>query len=84
MVAIAQATQAQEVHIWPENWPAFELFESLRTQWRAGFGGPTGLCYEAVYPLIDRLTTTREEWERLFEDIRLMEREALSVMQETP
>jgi len=55
----------------------------VSTQWRAGMGGPTGLCYEAIYPLLDRVARTPEEWDELFEDIRAMEREALSVMQES-
>lgn len=68
------------VEVWPENWPAFELFERVRTQWHAGFSKPTGLRYEAVYPLLDRAASSREEWDQLFEDIRVMERAALSAM----
>jgi hypothetical protein len=80
---LAKHQSAGEVEIWPENWAAFRLFVSMSTQWRAGMGGPTGLCYEALYPLLDRTASSHEEWEELFDDVRLMEREALSVMQET-
>lgn len=68
------------VEVWPENWSAFQLFEAVRTQWLVGLGGREGLRYEAVYPLLDRAALSREEWERLFDDIRVMERAALSVM----
>lgn len=44
--------------------------------------GPTGLCYEAVYPLLDRTTDSRQEWDDLFADLRFMEAEALKVMRE--
>ena len=46
-------------------------------------GGPTGLCYEAVYPLIDRAANDAEEWDDLFDDIAAMERAAMSAMSET-
>lgn len=42
--------------------------------------GPIGLDYAALYPLLDRLATTDEEWEEMFNDIQVMEREALATM----
>ena len=48
---------ASEVEIWPEHWPAIELFLACGTQWRmrvqpAGMGAslsvPCGLDYVAV------------------------------------
>lgn len=59
------------------------MFARMTTQWTAGMGGPTGLRYEALYPLLDRAADSPQEWDELFEDIRSMEREALAVMQET-
>lgn len=41
-------------------------------------GGATGLRYEAVYPLLDRATSDAEEWDDLFDDIRELERGAMS------
>jgi hypothetical protein len=32
----------------PENVPAVDLFLGVQTQWRAGFGGATGLDYAGV------------------------------------
>lgn len=54
----------------------------LRTQWRVGFNGATGLDYEVLFALLDRRGYAGDEWERMFEDIRLMEREALAAMRD--
>lgn len=71
-----------DTEIWPENWSAFSIFACLGTQWQAGMAGPTGLRYEAVYPLIDRAAESDEDWRDLFADIRVLEREALATMTE--
>lgn len=63
--------------MWPENWPAFDLFSRLRTQWFVGFGGPTGLRYEAAYPLLDRMGLSAAEWDQMFSDLQVMEAAAL-------
>lgn len=49
----------------------------MGTQWSIGFGGATGLRYEALYPLIDRIAKSDDEWQELFEDVRIMEIAAL-------
>lgn len=68
------------VHVWPENWRAWTLFLTLTTQWFVGMGGRTGLRYESLYPLLDRLAGSEQEWERLFDDVQVMERAALGAM----
>ncbi len=40
-------------------------------------GGLLGLDYSAVYPLLDRHCTTRDEWVAMFEDVQAMEAAAL-------
>jgi DNA-binding PadR family transcriptional regulator len=42
--------------------------------------GATGLDYASIYPLLDRLAKTSDEWDQLFDDIQVMESEALNVM----
>lgn len=71
---------AAPVIYWPENAAAVHLFCRLGTQWRSGMGGPTGLDYAAVYPLIDRLQLAPDEWDWLLEDIRTLEIAALNAM----
>ena len=63
--------------MWPDNHAAFILFNNLSTQWRTGMGGPTGLDYAAVYPLLDRAAKDPQEWDELFSDIQVMEGAAL-------
>lgn len=70
------------VEVWPENWPSWSLFCKVSTQWRIGMGGPSGLDYAAVYPLLDRAAKDPQEWDELFEDIQLLERTALDQMSE--
>lgn len=43
-------------------------------------GGPTGLRYEAIYPLLDRDAQDSEEWDQLFEDLQVLEGAALKQM----
>lgn len=52
----------------------------MQTQWFVGFGGRTGLRYEALYPLLDRMALSHEEWEDLLDDVRTMEIAALTQM----
>lgn len=73
---MAAVSRNQIIEVWPENWPVFELFVQMGTQWRIGNGGPTGLDYSALYPLLDR-QFSGDEWQQAFADIRAMEVSAL-------
>lgn len=68
-----------EVEVWPENWPAVELFSSVSTQWRVGAAGAIGLDYAIVYREIERRGLDHEEtmWR-----IGVIEVEALERMHE--
>lgn len=71
------------IEVWPEHWPAFQLFATAQTQWTVGFGGPVGLHYPSLYPLIDRHAgQDATQWQELFADIQTLEREALSIFRE--
>lgn len=52
------------------------------TQWRVGMAGYTGLDYAALYPLLDREAEDDADWQQLFDDVRVLEAEALDVMAE--
>ncbi|MFJ2989952.1 DUF1799 domain-containing protein [Collimonas sp. NPDC087041] len=70
------------IEIWPDNLQAFEVFRAISTQWRVGPGGAVGLDYNLL-PFVFRLQGIQEERQSdLFEDIRVLENEALVVMQE--
>lgn len=69
----------EPVEIWPEHEVPLALFSRLGTQWNVGMGGPVGLRYEALYPLIER--TCPDQFDETLECIQVMEAEALEVMQ---
>ncbi len=68
------------VEIWPENEKAISLFSSVSTQWRIGMGGPTGLDYNVLFHLLDRMRLTDTEYDQLFDDVRIIESEALTIL----
>ena len=43
--------EPQAFKVWPENWPAVELFLRCQTQWRVSQFGRVGLDYPAVIVL---------------------------------
>lgn len=66
--------------LWPENEEAINLFCSISTQWRIGMAGPTGLDYNVLFARMGRMALTDEAHERLFQDIRVVESEALTII----
>lgn len=68
------------VAIWPENQAAVELFISISTQWRTGPQGVTGLDYNVLFVRLDRLQLNPELHEQLFQDVRVLEIEALHLL----
>lgn len=68
--------------VWPENVTAIAVFRAMSTQWNVGMSGATGLRYEAL-PLVLRLhSVPRAEWQDVFDGVRVMETEALSIWRE--
>lgn len=53
--------------------PAFELFVAVRTQWRHGMAGPTGLDYASVCAYMALTLPTDCDRPRLLEDLQVME-----------
>ena len=70
----------EAVEVWPENEPAYFLFQALNSQWRIGMAGPTGLDHNVLLRRLDRMNLDPDEYDQLDADIRLMEEKALSVM----
>lgn len=83
MALLATAAKKEAAFdVWPENWAAFLLFESIRTQWWVGPAGATGLNYLVLYAKLDSLGLTGEEREHMEADIRELEAGALEAMHE--
>ncbi|WP_431978598.1 DUF1799 domain-containing protein [Pseudomonas fungipugnans] len=68
--------------VWPDVWPAFQVFEAMSTQWRTGACGATGLDYTSIRDVAGFLGLTRAQVTDIFHDLRVMEAEALRVMAE--
>jgi hypothetical protein len=66
----------QSFGVWPENWPAIEAFMLVRTQWRFGPAGATGLDYTAVIQTLRLRRVARRE--AIFEDLQVMEAEIIA------
>lgn len=50
----AFVVEPDDIDVPPENWPAVRVMDAMRTQWRDGMAGRTGLAYEAL-PLVMRM-----------------------------
>lgn len=71
----------EEFEVWPENWQAAEFFaDYCVTQWRVGMGGATGLDYTAVIAALKTLRLSRDRFDSVFKDVRVMEMAALGQM----
>lgn len=67
--------------VWPASCAAVNVFEAMTSQWRTGFNGPTGLDY-GVLPKVMRLVgIPKPDRREVFGQVRVMEFEALKVMQ---
>lgn len=71
----------ERVEIWECNMQAFQFFQRIGTRWVVGgMGGVTGIRWEAVYPLMDKMGLEPEAWDALLSDLEVMERAALEVI----
>lgn len=59
-----------------------DTFRRVGTRWMYGaMGGvPTGLRWEAIYPIIDRMQLPPSEWDELVEAMQVMEVAAIATM----
>lgn len=75
--ALLEREEAFEV--WPENWPAVELFLAVQTQWKVGaLGGLFGLDYAGV-EVVFRMRKVANRAE-MFAKLQVMEAAALAAM----
>ncbi|MBD3812717.1 MAG: DUF1799 domain-containing protein [Betaproteobacteria bacterium] len=74
------ASEDEVFELWPENAEPFGVFIALQTQWRAGAQGVVGLDYSAIEPVLRLQQIDTARWPALFDDLRVMERAALKVI----
>lgn len=76
------AAVCEELYLWPENLPSWNLFQAVSTQWMTGMAGPTGLSYPGVEVVMRKTRVKRCDEERMFFEIQCMERATLSAWRE--
>jgi uncharacterized protein DUF1799 len=68
--------------VWAENLQAIETFIAMSTQWRVGGAGAVGLDYGALPAVLRLRGVPRTAWTDLFEQLQIIESEALTIMSE--
>lgn len=77
------AAPDEKCYLWPCNLPAWNLWQSIQTQWREGMQGRTGLDYAAVTAYMrDVLRIRHKRFAEMFSAIRAMEVAALNTWAE--
>jgi len=70
-------SQAPKVFdVWPENWPAVELFMRCQTQWRTDNGQRTGLIYSELIGIGNLYSV--ENLGKVVEGVQVIEAEILN------
>jgi len=72
------AAPDEDFCVWPENWPAVEMFLRVQTQWRTTMSGVLGLDYASVGWVL-KLYEVQDQ-RSLLEDLQVMEAAAMRVM----
>lgn len=67
----------ESVEVWPENWPAYEIFSMVFTQWHVEMDGTGGISYPVLFDIMDRKELKGDAWWQMFDDIRVMESAAM-------
>lgn len=68
------------IEVWPENWPAWQLYTRICNQWRMSMAGPVALDYGVAFALLDRQHLSTDEWDQRFDDLQVLEAQALQTM----
>ncbi len=78
----ARDVEAPPLLVWPDNKQAVRVFLAMRTQWRPGPAGATGLDYSALPEVWRRTQTAPADRDDVFAALQLLEGAALSAMYE--
>jgi hypothetical protein len=70
---------AELFEVWPENWPAVQLFVRCATQWMWTMSARTGLNYPGVQ-VIMTARARRRDHAALWDDLFVMEKTALVLL----
>ena len=86
IIAAAQSQligEDDDCEVWPENWQSVTLFLALSTQWNVSpAGSALGINYVSIESIMRIFSIKKKKRMTMFDDIRLMELAALSVLRE--
>lgn len=69
------------VEVWPECWPAWQLFRELSGQWRlAPSGAVMALDYGPLFARMDRMRLSDDDWHELFGLVAIVESAAVNAI----
>lgn len=71
--------EPEHTECWPDNWVPFQVFAALSTQWNVGPHRAIGLRYEAIPVVLQMGGVEEKEHAQILQDLRVMEREALTI-----
>ena len=77
-IALPMPDGPEDFEVWPENWPAVEMFLRCQTQWRTSMNGVVGIDYGALAWLF-RLYEV-EDPRSLLEDLQVMEGAVMQIL----
>ena len=77
-LALPEPDAPEHFEVWPDNWPAVEMFLRCQTQWRTTMSGVCGLDYTAVLAVF-RLYEV-EEPTTVLENLQVMEAAAVKIL----
>ena len=73
MELVQTAETHANVEVYPDVVQSVELFFDMRTQWRSGFGGMTGLDYAALPAVLALRRVPAADRSGIFDDLQIME-----------
>ncbi len=82
LLAISENHRHGGEYVYRDNWTTVKVFEDLLTQWRQGFGGPTGIDYKALPVVFDIRNIKSTDREVIFNGLQVMEAAAITEMKE--
>ncbi|KIA78839.1 hypothetical protein QR66_19275 [Chromobacterium piscinae] len=82
MLAPQVETATTPFELWPENEPAWTLWQTMQTQWRTGPAGITGLDYAVLPAVWEGLAVPPADRAARFASLRLCEAVALEAFYE--
>lgn len=72
----------EPLYLWPENVLSWNLFMAVSTQWIAGGNGVIGLNYPGVEVVMRKWRIKRQDEQKVFSEIQVMERATLRAWSE--